>query len=282
MDAYRDESRAIMNLVRETGALIEQVSVDEAYLDFSTQHQRATADESLLAALPAARALKRRIFAERKLTASIGIAANKFLAKLASDFKKPDGLTLIPERDKVLFLRPMPVRTIHGVGKVTEQVLVNAGIKTIGDLQDYRGDLRALVGSWAPALKRLAFGDDDRPLDLSDERKSVSSENTFLRDTADRRVLRDCLREQANDVATTLQRQRLEAHTVQVKVRYSDFTTLTRQISVEEPISAASEIYRLAVHLLAREKLVSRPLRLLGVGVSGLTPPVARQLPLPL
>ena len=152
MEVYRDESRAIMNIVRATGASIEQVSVDEAYLDFSAQHQRATADDSLLAALPTARELKRRIFVERRLTASIGIAANKFLAKLASDFDKPDGLTLIPERDKVLFLRPMPVRTIHGVGKVTEQMLVNAGIKTIGDLQDYQGDLGALVGSWAPAL----------------------------------------------------------------------------------------------------------------------------------
>ena len=282
MEVYREESRAIMSLVRESGALIEQVSVDEAYLDFSTHSQRVTADESLLSALPLARELKQKIFAQRQLTASIGVAANKFLAKLASDFQKPNGLTLIPERDKVLFLRPMPVRTIHGVGQVTEQVLVNAGIKTIGDLQDYAGDLRALVGSWAPTLKRLAVGEDDRPLDLSDERKSISSENTFLRDTADRRVLRDCLREQANEVAQTLQRKRLEAQTVQVKVRYSDFTTLTRQISVEEPISDANEIYRLAAHLLAREKLVSRPLRLLGLGVSGLLPPSAKQLPLPL
>ena len=282
MEAYRDESRAIMEIVRSSGALIEQVSVDEAYLDFSAQSQRATADESLLAALPTARKLKQSIFVQRKLTASIGVAANKFLAKLASDFQKPNGLTLIPERDKVLFLRPMPVRTIHGVGRVTEETLVNAGIKTIGDLQDYAGDLRVLVGSWAPALKRLAFGDDDRPLDLSDERKSISSENTFLRDTADRRVLRDCLREQASDVAATLQRKRLEAQTVQVKVRYSDFTTLTRQISVEESISDANEIYRLAAHLLAREKLVSRPLRLLGLGVSGLVPPAAKQLSLPL
>jgi DNA polymerase-4 len=282
MEAYREESRAIMNIVRESGALIEQVSVDEAYLDFSSQHQRSNADESLLAALPIARDLKRRIKEERRLTASIGVAANKFLAKLASDFKKPDGLTLIPERDKVLFLRPMPVRTIHGVGKVTEQVLVNAGIKTIGDLQDYAGDLRALVGSWASTLKRFAFGEDERSFDTRDERKSISSENTFLRDTADRRVLRDCLREQADDVAATLQRKRLEAQTVQVKVRYSDFTTLTRQISVEEPIADAKEIYRLAVHLLAREKLVNRPLRLLGVGVSGLMPPAAKQLPLPL
>jgi DNA polymerase-4 len=282
MDVYRDESRAIMSIVAESGALIEQVSVDEAYLDFSAKTQRATADESLLAALPMARELKQRIFAQRKLTASIGVAANKFLAKLASDFQKPNGLTLIPERDKVLFLRPMPVRAIHGVGRVTEQVLVNAGIRTIGDLQDYVGDLRTLVGSWAPGLKRFAFGEDDRALDLGDERKSISSENTFLHDTADRRVLRDCLREQANDVAQTLQHKRLEAQTVQVKVRYSDFTTLTRQISVEEPISDASEIYRLAVHLLAREKLVHRPLRLLGLGVSGLMPPSAKQLPLPL
>jgi DNA polymerase-4 len=282
MEAYREESRAIMAIARASGALIEQVSVDEAYLDFSAQYRRATVDESLFAALPAARQLKKKIFAQRQLTSSIGIAANKFLAKLASDFSKPDGLTLIPERDKVLFLRPLPVRSIHGVGKVTEQVLADTGIKTIGDLQDYTGDLRALAGSWAPALKRLAVGEDDRVLDLDDERKSISSENTFLRDTADRRVLRDCLREQANDVAATLQRKRLEAQTVQVKVRYSDFTTLTRQISVEEPISDANEIYRLAAHLLAREKLVHRPLRLLGVGVSGLTPPMAKQLSLPL
>ena len=282
MDVYREESRAIMSIVGASGALIEQVSVDEAYLDFSEQCQRGTADDSLFAAVPLARELKQRIKQQRQITASIGIAANKFLAKLASDFNKPDGLTLVPERDKVLFLRSMPVRAIHGVGRVTEQTLINASIKTIGDLQDYQGDLRSLVGSWAPALKRLAFGDDNRAIDLSDERKSISSENTFLRDTADRVVLRDCLREQANDVASTLQRKRLEAQTVQVKVRYSDFTTLTRQISVEESISDANEIYRLAAHLLAREKLVHRPLRLLGLGVSGLTPPTAKQLSLPL
>ena len=282
MDAYREESRAIMRIVVETGAAVEQVSVDEAYLDLSEAHQRATQDESLLAALPLARELKQRIFAERKLTTSIGVAGNKMLAKLGSDFSKPNGLTLIPERDKVEFLRPLPVRSIHGVGKVTEQVLVNAGIKTIGDLQDFRGDLRALVGSWAPTLKRYAFGEDDRPLHLGDDPKSISNENTFLNDTDDRRVLRDCLREQSEDVARSLTRKRLEAQTVQVKVRYSDFTTLTRQISVEDPISDAAEIYRLAAHLLAREKLVDRPLRLLGIGVSGLVPPTAKQLPLPL
>src|SRR5437868_13874921 len=104
--------------------------------------------------------------AERQLTATIGIGANKLLAKIASDHQKPDGLTLISERDKVQFLRPLSVRALYGVGKVTEQVLNQAGLHTAGDLQDHPGDLRALVGSFGPKLKRFAFGDDDRPLEL--------------------------------------------------------------------------------------------------------------------
>ena len=280
MERYREESRQIIAIIAESGGVIEQVSIDEAYLDFSSQCLGAGPDESLLLGLPIARKLKGRIREERQLTASIGIAANKLLAKLASDFQKPDGLTLVPERDKVEFLRPMPVRAIHGVGKVTEQVLQQAGLRTIGDIQDHPGDLRALVGSWGPRLKQFAFGEDDRPLELGDEIKSISAEETFERDTVDRKILRGCLREQAAEIAGRLRRKRLGAHTVQVKVRYGDFTTLTRQISVEDPIVEAGEIYRLGCFLLGRDKLVARPLRLLGLGVSGLSEPVARQLPL--
>jgi len=178
----------------------------------------------------------------------------------------------------VLFLRPMPVRAIHGVGKVTEQALNQAGIVTVGDLQDYPGDLRALVGSFGPKLKQFAFGDDDRPLELGDEVKSISSEETFLRDTDDRPALRKCLREQAAEISSKLKRRRLAAKTVQVKTRYSDFTTLTRQITVEEPITEAEDIYRLGCFLLGKEKLVSRPLRLVGLGVSGLGAVASRQL----
>jgi DNA polymerase-4 len=280
MESYREESRRIMGIVAEAGGIIEQVSIDEAYLDFSAQCDGGTPDDNLLRGLPIARELKRRIREERQLTASVGIAANKLLAKLASDFQKPDGLTLVPERDKALFLRPMPVRAIHGVGKVTEQILQQAGLHTIGDLQDHPGDLRALVGSWGPKLKQFAHGEDDRPLELGDEVKSISAEETFERDTADRKILRGCLRAQADEIAGRLKRKRLGAHTVQVKVRYGDFTTLTRQISVEDPITEANEIYRLGCFLLARDKLVARPLRLLGLGVSSLTEPTARQLPL--
>lgn len=280
MDAYREESRRIMEIIAGTGAIVEQMSVDEAYVDLSAFCQAEDADASLQKSLPIAQELKRRIKAERSLSATIGIAANKLLAKLASDHKKPDGLTLIAENDKVQFLRPLPVRALYGVGKVTEQVLHGAGIKTIGDLQDYRGDLRALVGSFAGQLKSFAFGEDDRPLELGDEIKSISGEETFLQDTEDRKIMRRCLMEQADDISRRLKRKQLGAHTVQVKVRYGDFTTLTRQITVEEPLTEAREIYRLGCFLLGREKLVSRPLRLLGLGVSSLREPTGQQLSL--
>lgn len=283
METYRAESRAIMAIVQEfSGELIQQVSVDEAYADVSSPHQGATADKSLELALPLARQIKAVIRERRQLTATIGVAPNKLLAKLASDFQKPDGLTLIRDSEKVAFLRPLPVRSLHGVGKVTEENLHRVGIRTVGDLQDYTGDLRALVGSWGPELKRFALGEDDRPLELGDEVKSISSENTFLRDTDDRPTLRACLKEQAEDVAKSLAKRRLAAHTVQVKLRYGDFTSLTRQVSFEEPLADAREIYRLGCWLLAREKLVNRPLRLIGLGVSGLVETRVNQLSLPL
>lgn len=283
MDAYKNESREIMRLVSQfAGELIQQVSIDEAYLDVSTRSQGPSADESLESAVPLAREIKRAIQERRQLTATIGIAPNKLLAKLASDFQKPDGLTLIRESEQVSFLRSLPVNSLHGVGKVTGENLKRAGIQTVGDLQDYSGDLRALVGSWGLELKRFAFGDDDRPLELGDEVKSISSETTFLRDTEDRPTLRACLKEQADDIVASLLRRRLTAHTVQVKLRYGDFTTLTRQISMEEPLTEARDIYRLGCWLLARERLVNRPLRLLGLGVSGLVESQALQLRLPL
>ena len=252
MDAYRDESHRIMEIIASTGATVEQMSVDEAYLDMSSICQNETMAASLEKARTLAAVLKQRIKEERRLTATIGIASNKLLAKIASDHQKPDGLTVIADEEKVQFLRPLPVRTLYGVGKVTEQVLNKVGISTIGELQDYPGDLRALVGSFGPTLKHFAFGEDDRALEIGDEIKSISGEETFLQDTDDRRILRRCLKEQSADIEKRLKHRQLAAHTVQVKVRYSDFTTLTRQISMEEPMVEANEIYRLACFLLGR------------------------------
>lgn len=283
MEVYRTESHEIMAIVRElAGDQIQQVSVDEAYIDVSSACQSADHDASLVAAEPLARRIKAVIRERRRLSATVGIASNKLLAKLASDFQKPDGLTTVLERDKVAFLRPLPVRSIHGVGKVTEEQLIKVSLRTVGDLQDYRGDLRAIVGSWGPELKRFAIGEDDRPLDLSDEVKSISSETTFLKDTEDRAILRASLKEQAAEISGKLEAYRLGAFTVQVKVRYSDFTTLTRQLSVESPLTSAREIYRLGCWLLAQHRLVNRPLRLIGLGVSGLSTPTQEQLLLPL
>ncbi len=280
MDVYRQESREIMRLVADSGATVEQMSIDEAYVDVSSLCQAQELDASLENSVPLARQIKESIRTARQLTATIGIASNKLLAKIASDHRKPDGLTLILEREKVQFLRPLPVRSLYGVGKKTEEILNRAGIDTVATLQNYPGDLRALVGSFGPTLKRFAFGEDDRPLELGDEVKSISNEETFLHDTEDRKILRRCLREQADDISARLKRRRLGAHTVQVKLRYGDFTTLTRQFSVEEPLTEAGDIYRLACFLLGREKLVSRPLRLLGLGVSSLREPSGQQLAL--
>ena len=276
---YQAESKEIMKLVAESGAVIEQVSIDEAFLDLTRALPAGEdADARLFAAVPLAKELKKRIRAERNLTASIGIAANRLLAKLGSEFNKPDGLTLIPERDKAAFLRPLPVRAIHGVGEVTEKTLLRNGLRTVADLQDYPHDLSALLGSFGPALKRYAFGEDDRAIGGREAAKSIGSEHTFERDTDDRAILRPVLRELAEDIAGRLQRKQLGAHTLAVKVRYSDFTTLTRQMTVEDPVTEAAAIYRLGALLLRRDQLVNRPLRLLGLSATSLGEPFRRQL----
>ena len=282
MDAYRAESRAVMESLHSITSAVEKVSVDEAYLDLSHLFPVTNdPDASLAAAVPIAERIKRRIRDERQLSASVGIGSNKFLAKLGSDFQKPDGLTLITERDKVEFLKPLSVRAVHGVGPVTAETLESHGLHTIGDLQTTKLDLRAIVGSFAGSLRERAFGNDDRELDLSEDRKSISSETTFREDTDDRRILRRALKELADDVANTLHATSMAALTIQVKVRYSDFKTLTRQTRLEEPLADAASIYRLACLLLAKERLVKSPLRLLGIGASTLVPP-SPQLQLPI
>jgi DNA polymerase-4 len=275
MDVYRAESALIMEILHTFDLDVERVSVDEAYL-------QPRQPSNLDAAAQLAAKIKERILNERHLTASIGVSTNKFLAKLGSDFQKPNGLTVIRDSEKIAFLRPLSIRSIHGVGPVTAATLEKHQLRTIGDLQDTKINLDRLIGSFAPTLKARAMGQDDRPLDLSDERKSISAENTFLTDTDHRPTLRAALKEMAADVAQTLAKHGLAARTVQVKVRYSDFTTLTRQIRVEDPITDSRDIYRLACHLLARHQLVTQPLRLIGIGLSTLVNPHQAQLVLPI
>ncbi|MCX6968489.1 MAG: DNA polymerase IV [Verrucomicrobia bacterium] len=274
IDVYRAESHHIMAILADYTPLVEQVSVDEAYLDVSA----CVREPDPLVAIPAsrrlARELKQRIFIERGLTASIGVASNKFLSKVGSDFQKPDGLTLIPEQEKRAFLRPLPVRAIPGIGPVSAARLLEFSFQTIGDIQDSTPErLRAAVGSFAERLHALACGEDDRELCFESERKSISSEHTFDVDTNDPQLIRATLLDLVADVAGTLQRKNLTASTLQVKVRYADFTTLTRQTTLQEPVCDAAEIYRAIRHLLKKEKLLKGHIRLLGVGSSNLNEP---------
>ena len=280
MEVYRAESRLVMQLIAESGGVVEQTSIDEAYVDLTSLCQADDPDSALQKGLPLGHRMKERIRSERQLAATVGIGPNKLLAKIGSDKAKPDGLLMIPDTGKAQFLRSFPVRVLYGVGKATEAVLATAGIQNVADLQDYPGDLRALVGSFGPTLRRFAIGEDDRPLELGEEIKSISEEETFLQDTEDRKILRACLRTMAGNISESLKKHRLAAHTVQVKIRYGNFTTLTRQISVEDPLTEPADIYRLGCFLLGREKLVSRPLRLIGLGVSGLCEPNGKQLAL--
>ena len=279
---YREESHKIMELIRSFCENIEQMSVDEAYLDLTQQCEGKDIETCLMAALPVARKIKHVIQTERQLTISIGIASNKMLAKIASDYDKPNGLTLIPERDKKPFLSSLPVRTIHGVGKATEEILQKAGIHTIRDIQQYPGNLESLMGNFGPALKRYSLGVDDRPVESGDSIKSISSETTFMKDTEDRNALKSALREQAEEIAEKLARHGLFAHTVQVKVRYGDFTTLSRQTTLADGTQNSSAIYRNVCQILAKEKLVNQPLRLIGISASKLWDVEHRQLKLPL
>jgi DNA polymerase-4 len=172
----------------------------------------------------------------------------------------------------------MSVRKLYGVGEVTEQALASIGIRKIEDLQGYPGSLRHVVGSFEARLKLFAVGIDDRPLELDWEQKSYGGEQTFLQDTRDQQVIMEALWQQATELEAQLTEAKKEAHTVAVKVRYSDFSTLTRQQTLEDTVREAKDIYVVAFQLLQRHQLLARPLRLIGLEVSNLQEPGARQL----
>ncbi len=272
MHKYSEASRQIMKILESFTPLVQPVSVDEAFLDVSG------AVKQFADAVKIGRRIKDEIRRQTKLTASVGIAPNKFLAKLASDLNKPDGLTLITEEDKVTILGPLPVSKIWGVGKVTEKRLCELGIKTIGDLQQFPlDDLRRLIGNVAEHLHALAQGEDNREVVTEEETKSISSEHTFDRDTADLNQIKKCLLEQCDEIGTRLRSEHLAARTVQLKLRYADFTTLTRSKTLPAPTQDEMTIYQVGERLLAAEQIRGRRIRLIGIGGSNLVLPTEMQ-----
>jgi DNA polymerase-4 len=259
---YRSVSREVFAIFRSVTPLVEPLSLDEAYLDVTEN----VWGEPL--GVTVARRVKAQILEETGLTASAGVAPNKFLAKIASAWRKPDGLTVIaPERVEP-FLRELPVDALWGVGPVTAKRLREKGIERLVHVRTADPALlRSAVGSMTDWLIKLSHGQDDRPVQPNRPSKSSSSERTYAKDLSDVTQIREEVDGMARRNAEWLRRRPLLARTVTIKVRYHDFTTITRSDS-RAPTNDPDEIARRAVALLDKTDAGARPVRLLGAGVS--------------
>lgn len=260
-EAYAEASDAVMSMLKELSPLVEPLSIDEAFVDL-------TGTERLLGAAPdVAERVRRRIRDELRLTASCGVAPNKFLAKLASDLRKPDGLTVVRPGDESAVLDPLPVERLWGVGPKSGEELRRLGIPTIGALRAFGDDrLAALLGPSARHWAALARGEDDRPVVAGAEAKSIGREQTFEEDLGDAAEVRAVLLAQAEDVGRRLRRQRLAARGVSLKIRYGAFETITRQTTLEEATDATADLWAAASRVWDLWASASfRPVRLVGV-----------------
>jgi DNA polymerase IV len=267
--AYRDASAIVMGLLREASPLVEPLSLDEAFVDLEAAGLPDLEVETVTAF---AQELRAKVAEQTAgLTASVGIGSSKFIAKVASDLDKPDGLVVVAPGTEQELLRPMHVSVIPGVGPVTVERLRRAGIHTVADLEAVSHDeLVRLVGNaHGSGLYALARAEDDRTVEPERETKSVSSEGTYDTDLTDRALMEQLLTRQAREVAERLGKHGLSGRTVTIKVRLHDFTTLNRSTTLPSPTDSGTTIARLARGLLA-DLDTSGGVRLLGVGVSGL------------
>ena len=265
---YRTASQAVFAILRRVTPLVEPLSLDEAYLDVTENVWGEILGQTV------ARRIKREIKSATGLTASAGVAPNKFLAKIASGWKKPDGLTVIAPERVEQFLQKLPVDALWGVGPVTAKRLRDRGIQRLVDVRTASAKvLQDAVGSHADWLRRLAEGIDDRPVEPDQSAKSAGTENTFAEDLTDAREIRKEIDEMARDGAAWLERKMLFCRTVTIKVRYSDFTTITRSHSSDPPTRDADDIAARAIALLDKTEAGERPVRLLGVSVHNLVDP---------
>jgi len=266
--AYRAASEVVMGLLREQTPLVEQVSVDEAYLDLTPVHP----DIDVAGVTELAERLRAAVHELSGLTASMGVGTSKLIAKIGSELHKPDGLTVIAPGDEANTLAPMPIRRLPGVGPATQTRLRRRGISTIGDLaRTSTADvIEALGQAHGSALHQYAQGIDHRAVVPERDAKSVSAEETFPTDLTARRELTEHLRRLAGRVTARLDKEGVSGRTVTLKLRRYDFSTLTRSTTLDQPTAAASTIVAAAVQLLAAID-TSDGVRLLGVGVSGLT-----------
>jgi DNA polymerase-4 len=264
--------------------LVEQISIDEAFLDISDIQENP---ERL------ARGLQARINTELQLPCSIGIASNKLVAKIATEVGKalalkrikaqglaepPNAVTVVSLGEEAAFLNPLPAEMLWGVGPKTSARLTELGIHTIGDIAKWpESEMLRLFGENGRELSRHAKGLDDRPIETERETKSISQENTFSRDVHDDKLLQKTLREISAEVAKQLRKNNLAGKTIKLKIRWPDFTTLTRQTTLNNPTDQENEIAEAVLELMRAVRKPNQAVRLIGVGVSGLGAPI-RQL----
>jgi len=264
MERYKEVSRKIMGLLKDFSPLVEQVSIDEAYLDITGTENLFGCPEEI------ARRIKERVGKETGLTCSIGIAPNKFMAKVASDMNKPDGLTIISATEVDQFLSILPVAKLPGVGKRTLEDLRRYGVKTVGDLKRFsKEQFLKNFGKFGLRLYNISQGRDNESVTPDREIKSISSEETLPSDTVDLSKLRNMVKEHAEKVAWRLRKEELKGKTVTIKIKFSDFSAFTKSHTIAEATDSTKIISDCAIKQLTDYPL-KKKVRLIGVAVSNL------------
>ena len=265
MQRYKEISRNVMAQLRTFSPLVEPVSIDEAFMDMSGCERLLGTPQEFGCQL------KNQIENSVQLTCSVGIAPNRFMAKIASDMDKPDGLTVIMPADAAEFIETLPIGKVPGVGKKTLNLLEKLGIKTLGDVKRYpEAMLLKKLGKYGRRLIELSHGIDKTPITPDSGHKSVSSENTLAEDTGDKTLLSRHMLRQSQEVARQLRKMGVQARTVTLKIKHADFKQVTRSFTLAEPIRSSDTIYNQALKLLEKYRL-KKKVRLVGVGVSNLT-----------
>ncbi|MDD9994623.1 MAG: DNA polymerase IV, partial [Dehalococcoidia bacterium] len=276
-DTYREVSRNVMDIFRGVTPAVEPLSLDEAFLDVTPRVGGGWTPERI------ARGLKARVTNRTGLTISMGVASNKSVAKIASDMDKPDGLVTVPAGTEREFLAPLPVGRLWGIGPKTEEWLAREEIATIGQLAQRPPKWFCdRFGKMGPGLRDLANGVDHRPVVAARRRKSISAETTLAIDTDDPESLHQLVAGLSGRIGGELERRGLAGRTVKLKLRLDDFTTYTRQVTLDTPVESEIQIASAASRMLGRELGEGRRFRLLGVGVSGFEDTASRATEIPL
>ncbi len=264
MDRYKALSRKIMSLLKDFSPCVEPVSIDEAYVDIIGCEKLLGEPREI------AFRIKQKIKESFNLTCSVGIGANKFIAKIASDMNKPDGLTLILPDQTRQFIENLPVHKVPGVGKTRHRQLEDMGIKTLGDVRKYPEKMiLKKLGKFGQRLLELSSGTDDSPVTPISRRKSVSTEETLPQDIDDKKLLGNYLLMQSESVARELRKKNLRAKTITLKIKHADFKQATRSITLPAPTQSSETVYKTASKLLRSYRIITK-VRLIGVGASSL------------